>query len=133
MKKIALLVVVLAFVLIVGGSQSVQAEGTQTLKGSFVWNNENKTGEIEAVFTETGKGKWDVSFNFTWEDEPHTYSGTAEGSLSEGELKGKVLNDTEEHSFTFSGSVKDGTFDGTHASIRDDGSVRDTGTLKLSH
>jgi hypothetical protein len=130
MKRLVTLVVAAAWVVSMTGSLAV-AEDAQTLTGSFVWNNKDKTGDLEAVFTQTEAGKWDVAFHFTWEGEPHVYAGTAEGSLADGTLEGKVLNDTEEHTFTFTGTFEDGTFHGTHSVIGKDGNPKDTGTLKL--
>jgi len=44
---------------------------------------------------------------------------------------GEVLNDTKEFTFTYSGKFEDGTFNGTHRAIRDDG-PRETGTLTFT-
>ena len=112
---------------------SVAVAGTATLNGSFAWDNDEgtETGDIEAVFTGTGDGAWDVAFHFMWEGEPKIFAGTAEGSLSAGELKGQVLNETKEHTFTFAGSFEGSTFTGTHAVLRD-GEEKGTGTLTLA-
>ena len=110
------------------------AEGV-TLKGSFVWErkDDNRNGDVTAVFTPTGDNQWDVSFHFDWEDGPHIYSGTATGDLSGGDLKGAVEGDSEDRkmSFRFTGSFKDGTFTGTHAFLDKEGELRPTGTLTL--
>ena len=44
----------------------------------------------------TGEGAWDVSFRFVFRKRPHTYSGSAQGSLSEGRLEGRVLNESKQ-------------------------------------
>lgn len=104
-----------------------------TMKGEFLWNNENRTGALEAKFTPTGEGTWDVVFHFTWEDQPHAWAGTASGSLLDGELRGEVMSDGErQQPFVFEGSFTNGTFNGTHGSMRD-GERRDLGTLTLGH
>jgi len=103
MKRTAWIVGVVALVLTLFAG-SAAAAGTATLNGSFVWNNEDQTGDVEAIFTETGEGTWDVAFHFMWEGEPKVFAGTAQGSLSAGELRGEVLNQTKEHTFTFTGS-----------------------------
>jgi hypothetical protein len=130
MKRIALAFVLVALVAVVTAGVSY-AEGTETLTGAFVWNNEDQTGDLEAIFTNTGEGMWDVAFHFIWEDEPHIWAGTAEGSLTEGELKGSVTTDGErESTFTFEGMFEGGKFSGTHGSMRD-GEMNDTGTITL--
>ena len=96
MKRIALWIVAVALAVSASGAAVLGAE-PQTLKGSFVWNNENRTGDLEAVFTETEDGMYDVDFRFEWEGKPRVFSGTAVGSLSSGKLDGRVTNDTEEH------------------------------------
>lgn len=106
------------------------ADGKRTLKGSFEWTNSNKTGDLEAVFTPTGEGLWDVAFHFEFQGKPHTYTGTAEGTLKGGELKGRVLNDAKNRTFTFSGTFTDGEFHGKHAEVDED-IEQPTGTLTL--
>ncbi len=131
MRRLALTLAVA--VLLLGAYTGIaQAKATE-MNGHFVWNNEDQTGDLKAVFTKTGKGMYDVSFHFMWEDEPHVWSGTAEGDLKDGMLKGKVMTDGERQSeFVFSGEVKKGKFEGTHGSMRD-GEMNDTGTMALSH
>ena len=106
-----------------------------TFKGTFVWEREdgNRTGDVRAVFTPTDASEWDVAFYFEWEDKPHTYKGTATGSLSDGELKGAVETDDENHklSFRFTGSFADDTFTGTHGILNREGELKHSGTLTL--
>ena len=102
----------------------------RTLKGSFEWTDSGKKGDLEAVFTPTGEGKWDVAFHFEFRGQPHVYAGTAEGTLAGGDLKGRVFNEDKNRSWTFTGTFTDGEFRGTHAEIGDDGE-HPTGTLKL--
>jgi len=106
------------------------AEESRTLTGEFVWNQRGNRGDLEAVFTATGKETWDVSFHFTFRGSPHTYTGTAAGSLSAGELSGKVLNESGKRTFTFTGAFTDGEFRGTHAEV-EGRRVIATGTLTL--
>ncbi len=102
----------------------------KTLKGSFLWTDSGKAGDLEAIFTPTGEGTWDVAFHFKWSGEQHVYSGKAEGSLSAGALKGKVQNEGKNRTFTFAGSFNEGQFKGTHAELNGD-KEHETGTLKL--
>ena len=133
MKRAALLAV--AFGVLATTSVPVLAAGDVTLEGSFVWARDDgdRTGDLKAVFTPTGKNEWTVAFHFDWENKPHVYKGTARGSLSKGTLEGDVDNDNEEHpaSFKFSGDFKRGTFNGTHGHINKEGELKDTGTLTL--
>ena len=105
------------------------ADEKRTLKGSFEWVDAGKKGDLEAVFTPTGEGKWDVAFHFEFRG-AHVYAGTAEGSLSGGDLKGRVQNDDKNRTFTFTGAFTDGEFRGTHAEVGDDGEHA-TGTMTL--
>jgi hypothetical protein len=106
------------------------AEESQTLQGEFHWERRDVRGALEAVFTPTGEGTWDVSFHFEFREEPHTYTGTAEGSLENGPLKGTVKNENKKRTFTFEGTVTDGQFTGDHSEL-DGEKVYDTGTLTL--
>lgn len=113
---------------------SLLATETQTLQGEFVWERSDKNipGALEAVFESTGEATWDVSFHFTFDDKDHVYAGTAEGSLTEGPLHGRVMTDGEEPSpFEFEGTFAEGSFQGTHAGFRD-GERELTGTMTLS-
>jgi hypothetical protein len=131
MKRASLLIVVVAILSTVQGG-AVHSEDARTLSGTWVWSQRNSTGPLEAIFTATGEGKWDVAFHFTFRDRPRMYSGTAEGSLSDGEFGGTVQNETGERTFTFRGSFDGGKFKGTHAEI-EDGDAHETGTLTLGN
>ena len=106
------------------------ADEPRTLKGSFEWTDAGRTGDLSAVFTPTGEGKWNVAFHFEFRGKPHIYAGTAEGTLAGGDLKGRVLNDEKNRTFSFTGAFTDGEFRGTHAEVGDDGEHA-TGTLTL--
>ena len=130
MRRAALLVVVAAILLAAPGTGAGAAD-TQTLHGGFVWDDGGASGKLESIFTPTGAGEWKVSFRFRFRGEAHVYTGTARGSLSDGALEGKVLNDGKRRTFTFSGSFEDGVFHGTHAEI-EDGRAYATGSLTLA-
>jgi len=108
----------------------VNATESRTLRGEYQWDQRGKGGDLEAVFTPTGDGAWDVTFHFEFRVKAHVYSGTAEGSLTEGSLSGKVFNENKKRTFLFTGSFEDGTFRGTHAEIHGD-DRQETGTLSL--
>lgn len=126
-----LLLGLIMFVTALGGTF---AGNDVTLAGGFVWErpNEKIDGKLEAVFTPTGDNRWDVAFHFEWENGPHTWLGTAEGSLQSGEFSGKVVSDDDRQArFQFKGTFEGGTFSGTHAQVLENGSLRDTGTMRL--
>jgi hypothetical protein len=102
------------------------ADSNRTLKGTYEWTDGDKKGPLEAVFTPAGEGKWEVAFHFEFDGQPHVYAGTAEGSLSDGNLKGAVKTENKKRTFTFKGAFRDGTFTGTHAEAE-----HSTGTLTL--
>ena len=128
MRKTAL-VSLLASILLVSTGGAVPVD-TETLTGDFVWGPRGDTGPLEAVFTATGPGAWDVDFYFNFLGVAHVYSGTAAGRLGRGELTGEVLSDGRERSFTFRGSFVDGRFRGTHFEVRG-GEKKPTGSLTL--
>ena len=84
------------------------------------------------MFTPTGKDMWDVTFNFMWEGNPRTWKGTAQGSLTDGSLKGEVLTDEPENpnTFRFDGAFENGTFQGKHGVVKK-GELKDRGTLTM--
>lgn len=133
MKKTALLLLALLTLLAVPSLMA--ADHQKTLEGEFVWERKDKniSGPLKAVFEKTEEeGTWNVSFYFTFEDQPHTYTGTAKGKIGEGQLSGEVMSDGEQPApFVFEGTFEDGTFNGTHAGFRD-GEKRPTGTLTLA-
>ncbi|RMH18431.1 MAG: hypothetical protein D6696_13115 [Acidobacteria bacterium] len=130
MKKTALSLALVAIVLSSLAFAAAGADANRTLTGEYVWDQTGRGGALEAVFTPTGDGTWEVSFHFTFRGRPHTYSGTAEGSLDDGPLEGTVKNENRRRTFTFQGTVEGGLFRGTHAEIEDGRAYR-TGTLTL--
>ena len=105
-----------------------------TLEGGFVWTRDdgNHEGDLKAVLTPSGDGEWTVEFHFDWEDGPHVYTGTCNGSL-DGDFGGDIVADGERKMrFRFSGTFEDGTFNGTHGFVDDEGGLKDSGTLSLA-
>lgn len=127
-------IVLLALLALAPAPAALAEEGetaTTTLKGEYWWSQRDSSGDLEAVFTPSGDGKWDVDFHFTFRGKDHTYSGTAEGRIGEGELSGEVKNESKERTFVFSGTFDGGEFKGTHAEIRGEGRT-ETGMLTLT-
>jgi len=112
---------------------TVHSEGQVTLTGEFFWKHMNHTGDLDTVFTRTGDGAWSVEFRFVWEGERHVYRGTAEGSLTDGELRGNVVRDNHgrPQTFFFAGRFERGRFTGTHTALQASGGTHPTGTLTL--
>jgi hypothetical protein len=128
MKKALLLSFVA--LLLAGTAPNWADDNTQTMTGEYRRLNERSRGEVKSVFTSTGEGTWTVSFHFDYRKKPHIYTGTAAGSLTDGKLSGKVLNEDQSRTFTFEGTVENGAFRGTHAEVGG-GEARKTGTLTL--
>ena len=108
-----------------------EAPAGTTLSGQYEWSGPGMTGGIAATFTPSGEGTWTVEFNFVFGGHDRVYSGTAEGSLDNGKLSGTVQNEEKKRTFTFTGTVSEGTFNGTHAETTG-GVARDTGTMTLA-
>ena len=130
------LVLTLAVVLVAGalalvaGQAHADHDGTHTMVGEYYWTGGKTGGDIKAVFTPTGDGTWDVEFFFDFRKKPHVYAGTAEGSLTDGTLEGKVKNENRRRTFIFGGTVVESKLSATHAEITAD--ERQTGTLEMS-
>lgn len=130
MKRAWLLVTVAVVLAATWPVPGVLAQEARTLTGEYVWSGGGTGGDLEAVFTPAAEGTWDVEFRFEHRGKPHIYTGTAEGSVSEGPLRGTVLNENKKRTFTFEGEFKDGTFRGTHSEI-EEGKEKSTGTMTL--
>ena len=119
-----------AGILLLAPAAGADAESARTLAGEYYWSDTGVSGELEAIFTATDEGRWEVAFHFDFRGQSRVFAGTAVGSLSDGELSGTVKDDTKKRTFTFSGEFAEGSFSGTHAEIGKNGEHR-TGTLKL--
>ena len=132
MRVAAIAVTLLALLLPVQDG-AVHSGDEVTLTGEFLWKQMNHTDDLEAVFTKTSDGAWGVEFRFVWEGKLHVYRGTAEGSLTDGELLGNVVTDNPERpqTFFFAGRFEHGQFTGTHTALQARGGMYPTGTLIL--
>ena len=109
------------------------ADGKVIMTGEYVWNRQaGKPGDIRAEFVPIKEGEWQVSFFFKMRGDKHVYTGTAFGSLTDGELRGKVQNERKNRTWRFSGQVSSGHFQGTHAEINRKGRESATGTIRLT-
>jgi hypothetical protein len=131
--KVAAIAVTVLTLLLPVQDGAVHSRDEVTLTGEFLWKHMNHVGDLDAVFTKTGDGAWGVEFRFVWEGELHVYRGTAEGSLTNGELRGNVVTDNPERpqTFSFAGMFERGRFTGTHTALQAGGGTYPTGTLTL--
>lgn len=111
--------------------ESGRRAATQAFVGEYVWTGQRESGRLDIFFVQTSENVYAVDFKFRFNGTPHTYSGTAEGSLTEGALEGKVFNEDKRRSWVFKGEFKDGKFSGGHKEIRRTGERR-TGTLTFA-
>ena len=125
MKRFALLLLVAAALL---AFPALADDHEKTLTGEYHWNK-GVSGDIQAIFTPDGEGKWNVVFNFDFRDKPRVYTGVVTGSM-DGKLEGKVKNESQKRTFTLEGSFTDGVFEGNHAETTP-GRERNTGTMTL--
>lgn len=102
----------------------------RTMNGEFYWDGGDAGGDLEAVFTPTGERSWDVAFHFEFRGKRHTYTGTAEGSLTDGSLRGSATSENEKRTWNFAGTFEGGEFRGTHQETTG-GRQTDSGTLIL--
>lgn len=129
MKRAATLLWTAAF-LAAPSLPAAAAGDPQTLTGNFMSGFQDRVKPLRAVFTPTDERTYDVVFYFEFNGRNHEYVGTASGGLGEGELEGRVENESGRRTFTFRGRFDKGVLDGTHAEIGSRGE-RKTGTLTL--
>ncbi len=110
-----------------------------TLTGNFMSGFQDRVKPLRAVFTHAREtatdqdqvARFDVVFYFRFNGRNHEYRGTAEGRLGpDGELAGRVQNESRQRTFTFQGEFRNGVLEGTHFEIGRRGE-RKTGTLML--
>ena len=131
--RVAAIAVTLLTLLLSVQDSAVPSADEVTLTGEFLWKHMNHTGDLDAVFTKTGDDAWGVEFRFVWEGELHGFRGTAEGSLTDGELRGNVVTENPQRpqTFFFAGRFVRGRFTGTHTALQASGGTHPTGTLTL--
>ncbi len=95
-----------------------------TFTGTFEWSRKKgKKHNIKGVFTPDGANKWKVIWTFKWGKGNETYTGTAEGNLDNGPLKGQALRKQgpkvkkpDKRLWKFEGVVKNGELNANHTS-----------------
>ncbi len=131
--RLATTLLLTALVLLAGPPIGRADDHQTTLTGNFTSGFQDGPEPLRAVFTpldEPGEeGDFDVVFYFRFNGQRHEYRGSAWGTL-DGELRGRVQNETRRRTFTFEGEFDGQTFKGTHAEISRRGERR-TGNLTL--
>ena len=112
------------------GCAPAPSENAQVLHGTYHWDN-GEDGPLEATFEPTGPETWDVKFEFRFDGKDKTWKGTAVGSLTDGELEGRVKAGLRRRVFIFEGEFNQGVFEGRHAEVNDRERIP-TGTLTLA-
>lgn len=103
-----------------------------TMAGDYIWIGEpDYQGPFKARFTKTKPHHFTVSFHLVLAGENRIYSGTAEGDLFQGVLKGTVQNEVKDSTYRFEGTSTQGVFNGSHVEILQDGAEQATGTITM--
>jgi len=129
MKKTTVALTITVLVLTVGIA-TADHHGSQTFIGTYDWSD-GDIGYLKAVFESDGDGAWKVKFDFNWNGQDHTWTGTAKGSLANGtEVSGTA---TDGHrNWVFEGSIEDGVMSGSHREIRKERNPYESGTFEIS-
>lgn len=125
--------VVFAAVFVVVAVVRADASEEWTLTGKYMSGYQDGEEPERAVFSPQGQGEsnsWNVEFRFKFNGYDHIYDGTANGSLTDGRLRGEVTNERKRRNFRFEGVFKDGEITGRHAELSR-GREQYTGTLTL--
>ncbi|NRA40411.1 MAG: hypothetical protein HRU15_19865 [Planctomycetes bacterium] len=97
------------------------------MKGTYVWVHQaDKEGEVTAHFKTNEEGTLDAQFNFIFDKKDHIYKGSCSADKDKKTISGSVKTEDEERTFTFTGSLVDGEFKGTHKE-----GDQDTGTITM--
>ena len=103
--------------------------GPQTFTGIYDWSD-GDIGSLKAEFTPDGEAAWKVKFDFNWQGQDHTWTGTAKGSLADGtEVTGTATDGNR--NWVFEGSVKDGVMSGSHREMREGRKPYESGTFEI--
>lgn len=106
---------------------AVEKSGNLKMAGTYVWSNQPKNpGTVAATLVKTKDGHYDVSFDFDFRKKKHTYSGTCSSDTKTNILGGEVQNKQKKRTFSFTGTLINGVFTGTHKEGK-----RNTGTISM--
>lgn len=130
MKRTVSILTTVATLLVAPALPIAAADHEETLTGNFMSGYQDRVKPLRAVFTPGDEADFDVVFYFKFNGRDHEYRGTARGALGEGELQGRVQNESLQRTFTFRGTFENGVLKGTHAEVGRKGE-RKTGTLTL--
>jgi hypothetical protein len=121
-----------AALLLVGlGVGSAQArKDTTTFEGRYEWS-QNGGDELRADFRPDGENRWKVAFRFRFGGRKETWSGTAQGGLTDGS---KVTGTAKmgSRNWIFDAEIEEGVMRGSHREVKRSGREYPTGTFEIS-
>ena len=119
----------IAFLALMVGVAVADDRGSQIFSGTYDWSD-GDIGELKAVFEPDGEAAWTVKFDFNWNGQERTWTGTAKGSLTDGsEVTGTATDGNR--NWVFEGSIKEGMMSGNHREIREGRKPYESGTFDI--
>lgn len=116
-KTLRPLVFTLFVLCVAWGAWANEPAGVQVFRGEYTWNHDGHTNTVEATFTPTGEGQWDVVFDFKYARREGTYEGTVEGSLQDGAIAGDVKGAGDVIRYRLEAEVNGDRLEGKHYDI----------------
>jgi hypothetical protein len=131
MRATRILLLGIVLILVGFGVGTAQArKDTTTFEGRYDWSQRGGD-ELRADFRPDGKGHWTVAFRFRFNGREETWSGTAQGSLSDGStLTGTARMGSR--NWIFDAEIEDGVMRGSHREVKRSGREYTTGTFEIS-
>jgi hypothetical protein len=129
MKKMTAALTITVLTLAVGIA-TADNHTSQTFTGTYDWSD-GDVGDLTAVFESDGDGAWKVKFDFNWNGQDRTWTGTAKGGLEDGtEVSGTATDGNR--TWVFEGKIEDGVMSGSHRENREGRKPYESGTFEIS-
>ena len=129
MKRILLLAIVLLLPGLLMGTAQARKD-TTTFEGRYDWS-QGGGDELRADFRPDGEDRWKVAFRFRFSGRKETWTGTAQGGLTDGsKLTGTAKMGSR--NWIFDAEIKDGVMRGSHREVKRSGREYPTGTFEIS-
>ena len=106
------------------------AAETEVFRGEYEWTVDGHRNRVEATFTPTSDGQWDVELRFAYARREGTYRGQAEGSLRQGQIRCNVEDGGGVLRYRIEAEVQGDTLEGKHYDIYS-GRKKLNGTIRL--
>ena len=131
MRTTRILLPAIVLLLLGLGVGTAQArKDTTTFQGRYDWS-QGGGDELRADFRPDGENRWKVAFRFQFSGRKETWSGSAQGSLTEGStLTGTATMGSR--NWVFDAAIKDGVMSGSHREVKRSGREYTTGTFEIS-